>query len=228
MHPLLAAGTVAIGVALAFWLLLVVAPKVSPEIFRRTLGLMLIAGGAGMILLRLYVPAIIMAIAGLGLVLRPEAGVHPARRGRASTVRTRYLAMALDHASGRVDGEILAGPYSGRKLSELGLSELLRFGTSIRDDPESVKLLEAYLDSTHPEWRGGEDRDTGAGRESASASGAMSRDEALRVLGLEPGADDEEIREAHHRLIKRVHPDRGGSAELAARINEARDRLLGG
>jgi curved DNA-binding protein CbpA len=55
----------------------------------------------------------------------------------------------------------------------------------------------------------------------------LSRDEALAVLGLSEGATADEIRAAHRRLIQRVHPDVGGSADLAARINRAKDVLLG-
>ena len=54
----------------------------------------------------------------------------------------------------------------------------------------------------------------------------MSREDALAVLGLTADADDEEIRAAHRRLIQRVHPDVGGSADLAARINRAKEVLL--
>jgi len=54
----------------------------------------------------------------------------------------------------------------------------------------------------------------------------MSRGEALEVLGLEPGADESEIRAAHKRLLRLVHPDRGGSAYLARRVYQARDTLL--
>ena len=54
----------------------------------------------------------------------------------------------------------------------------------------------------------------------------MSRGEALEVLGLEPGADEDEIRSAHKRLLRLVHPDGGGSAYLARRVYQARDTLL--
>ena len=56
----------------------------------------------------------------------------------------------------------------------------------------------------------------------------MSRAEALDVLGLKEGATEAEIRDAHHRLIAGLHPDHGGSTYLAAKINQARDVLVGG
>ena len=58
-------------------------------------------------------------------------------------------------------------------------------------------------------------------------TGQMGRDEALQILGLKPGATEAEIREAHHRLMRRAHPDVGGSEWIASRINQARDVLLG-
>ena len=54
----------------------------------------------------------------------------------------------------------------------------------------------------------------------------MDVDEARRVLGVAPDADADSIRAAHRRLVTRVHPDQGGSAELAGKVNAARDILL--
>ncbi len=64
-------------------------------------------------------------------------------------------------------------------------------------------------------------------RPRAAPGGHMTREEAYQVLGLKPGASVAEIRAAHHRLMRAAHPDVGGSDWLAARINQARDALLG-
>jgi hypothetical protein len=61
----------------------------------------------------------------------------------------------------------------------------------------------------------------------ARRPGPMAREEAYEVLGLHPGASETEIKEAHRRLMRGAHPDAGGSDWLAARINQARDILLG-
>ena len=65
------------------------------------------------------------------------------------------------------------------------------------------------------------------GEAAAPRSGAMTRQEAYQVLGLAPGASEADIRAAHHRLMRTAHPDTGGSDWLAARVNMARDVLLG-
>ena len=88
----------------------------------------------------------------------------------------------------------------------------------------------ALLTGTMPPWLGAPQGRTGDGGGSRdvppSRKGTMSRSEALHVLGLEPGATEEQIRAAHRRLIMQIHPDKGGSTYLAAKINEAKDVLL--
>ncbi len=66
-----------------------------------------------------------------------------------------------------------------------------------------------------------------SGEAPRAGSGTMSRDEAYQVLGLKPGASTAEIKAAHRRLMAGAHPDRGGSDWIAARLNQARDVLLG-
>jgi hypothetical protein len=149
------------------------------------------------------------------------------KQGQASTVQSEYIRMTLDHDSGEIDGEILAGRFTGRRLAELDLEELLELLRECAHDEDSAAMLQAYLDRVHGDaWR-----DRAGAREQRRAETSaddMSREEALQVLGLEGNPGEAEIIEAHRRLIQKLHPDRGGSAYLAARINQAKDRLLGG
>lgn len=148
--------------------------------------------------------------------------------GSRSEVDSGWFRMTLDHDTGAMDGLILKGAYRGRRLDELGEAALVALLAECRiDDAESAALLEAYLDRLHPDWRQA-DGAGAAGEGPATPSAAMTRDEAYRILGLEPGAGDSDIRDAHRRLMKKLHPDQGGSSYLAAKINQAKDLLLGG
>lgn len=150
-----------------------------------------------------------------------------ARRGPGSSqVRSKYLHMTLDHDSGEMDGEILQGDCQGQRLSALQLSDLLSLLKKYRaDDNDSAALLQAYLDRYHGGWE--EQGEQGRQHATPGGNGAMSRDEAAQILGIDPGAAPEEIVDAHRRLMQKLHPDRGGSDYLAAKINQAKDLLLG-
>ncbi|MEX0758585.1 MAG: DnaJ domain-containing protein [Tistlia sp.] len=163
--------------------------------------------------------------------------------GQTSTVETRFLRMVLDHDTGGMSGTVREGPWRGRRLDELSEAELLELWRECRaEDEQSAAVLEAYLDRVHGlDWREaagldaeedagpnsgagrGEDRRAGA----RAASGPMTREEALQILGLEAGAGESEIRAAHRRLMRQYHPDSGGSNYLAAKINAAKEVLLG-
>lgn len=152
-------------------------------------------------------------------------GGQPAT-GQSSRVQTRTLRMELDHDTGAMAGTVLAGPFRGQQLDELTLSQLLVLWRDCRaEDPESVPLIEAWADRAFPDWRTMEDTEAAP---PPPADAGMARAEALAVLGLAEGAGEAEIRAAYLRLMRAAHPDRGGSAWLAARLNEARDVLLGG
>jgi len=173
-------------------------------------------------------PAIQQLLRTLGIQGLPgaAAGSHSGSTGGASSIRTRFLAMTLDHESGGMDGLVLEGDYQGRRLSELGLDPLLDLLAACRaGDPQSAAVLEAYLDRVHGEtWR---ERAAGKGPTDQPGQRRMTRQEALAILGLGAGARAEEIRAAHRRLMQKFHPDRGGSTYLAATINEAKRVLLG-
>jgi hypothetical protein len=147
--------------------------------------------------------------------------------GQTSEVRTQYVRVVLDHDSGEMNGDVLMGRFEGRTLRNLALAELLILLGEARHDEDSVQVLTTYLDRTHGDvWREqASSQDHGQGR--ASQSGTMSRDEAYEVLGLTAGADGAAIKAAHHRLMSKIHPDLGGSTYLAAKINQAKDVLLG-
>jgi len=147
--------------------------------------------------------------------------------GRRSKVETRFLRMALDLDTGELDGTVLQGVFAGRKLSSLSLDELRSLVTDVSADADSLNVLAAYLDRTHgTAWR--ETNGGARGNGAAAPTGVMTRDEAYKVLGLAPGASDDQIRAAHRKLMKLSHPDHGGSDYLASKINEAKDLLLGG
>jgi hypothetical protein len=189
---------------------------------------------------------IILAIVGGLLVITGRAGVggmllsgalawyasgKATRRvrktpGKRSSVRTAALEMELDHDSGGLEGLVLAGSHEGRALSTMSQDELLELLGELSSDPESLRLLETYLDGRFPVWRENAKADHGDRQGVAPGTGAMTKEEAYKVLGLEAGATAAEVRKAHRRLMQRLHPDLGGSSFLATRINEAKDVLL--
>jgi hypothetical protein len=149
--------------------------------------------------------------------------------GASSDVSTPYLRMSLDHDTGAMTGTVLAGGFAGMRLEELTRADLLTLLRECRAaDEEGARLLEAYLDRVHPEWR--DEFATGQGGQGAQSPRTdgddMTVDEAYAILGLAPGADAAAIKAAHHRLMMQLHPDHGGSDYLATKINRARDVLL--
>jgi len=149
--------------------------------------------------------------------------------GAASQVETEWLAMSLDHATGGLDGTVKQGEHAGRRLGELTQEQVVAIWTECRSrDAQSASLLETYLDRVYgTDWRGEGQQQQQEAPPPRRGDGRMSREEAHKVLGLEPGASPEQIKEAHHKLMLKVHPDQGGSDYLAAKLNEAKDVLLG-
>lgn len=192
------------------------------------------AGGSFFYILGALLLPLILRWRAVRQFMRNLGGPSP---GQTTGVETRFLRMNLDHDSSTLDGMVLDGQFRGRRLSELqpaDLSELLR--ECRVEDEQSATVLEAYLDRTFgASWRTGEEPGGGAGagdrqgggRSSPWSAGSMTRDEAFEILGLEPGATKEAIKEAHLTLMKKNHPDQGGSNYLATKINQAKELLLG-
>jgi hypothetical protein len=145
----------------------------------------------------------------------------------ASSIRTRFLLMQLQHATGDMDGEVLEGDFKGARLSTLSVEQLLKLARECLQDPDSLQILEAYLDRAHPDWRVGQEAPSDqTASAAAAAEPGMSEAVALEILGLQKGAAREDVVLAHRRLMQKMHPDRGGSDYLAKKINAARDFLL--
>ncbi|HZP08626.1 DnaJ domain-containing protein [Methyloceanibacter sp.] len=215
-------------------------------LLRKMSGAALLAA-AGFLTLRGALPlAIPLAVFGLALVgvkglgLGGPFGSAQKSPGQASRVRTDKLEMELDHDSGRMDGKVLTGRFAGRALSSLTDWEAFELLDAFQaEGAQETALIEAYLDWRIPGWRDQTAEEDGSQPRGFAEEGPkepprgrarssrMSVEEAYAVLGLDKGANEDAIRQAHRRLMMKLHPDQGGSNYLAARINEAKEVLLG-
>lgn len=146
--------------------------------------------------------------------------IHQQKFGN-SVLNTRFLRIVVVATSGKIEGEIIAGEHQGStldSLSENQLKELLLIYQ--QQDSESARLLSVYMAKRF-------NQHYGQNQQSGSAeTNSLNRKEALQILGLGDNADDKDVIRAHRSLIQKVHPDRGGSDYLAAKINQAKDFLL--
>jgi DnaJ domain len=237
--PTLIAGTIAV---IVLYLLLQMFRAANPAVLARALkvvgGVVSLAAAAFVGLRGELAVAIPLGIFGAGLLGwaplgnvgfgnfgRMFSGFNSQRSaGQSSQVRSQYLEMMLDHDTGQLAGRFVDGAYAGHSLDEFDLPQLAAMIPNF--DAESVALLESYLDRRFPAWRENAQRNTAGGQRRAASSGKMTDEEAYQILGLQPGASRDEIGRAHRALMKKLHPDQGGSTYLAARVNEAKDVLL--
>ena len=211
-------------------------PQRLATVIRKAGGVAALAA-AGFLIVRGALPlAIPLAVFGLSLIGRgglglggPFGSAHKTP-GQKSDIRTEKLEMALDHDSGHMEGKCLSGRFAGCSLSTLSDRDAMELLDELHQDgaPEAA-LMEAYLDWRLPGWRDegsgpAEQAKPGRGRARGSR---MSAEEAYAVLGIAPDASEDDIRQAHRKLMMKMHPDQGGSTYLAARINEAKEVLLG-
>jgi hypothetical protein len=121
-------------------------------------------------------------------------------------------------SQGETRGRVKRGPCRGMRLDEMSREECEAQNTYCREhDYPAALALEAYIRL----------RFSQAKRNATRVDGAMSRAQALAELGLSEAASEKEINAAYRALIKRHHPDRGGSTARAARLNQAKDLLVG-
>src|SRR5271169_2002144 len=218
--------------AIALWVLGIIS-KVNPKIAARVLkasGGILAIGFAAFLGLRGQVGiAIPLGVFGLGLLgwipFGPAGFFQRTQKsaGQTSHVRSAFLDMELDHDSGAMRGRIIAGSRKGAALEALDVKALAALLDEM--DEESRALLVAYLDRRDASWSEYAQGHAAAGR-AAGSSGKMTEQEAYQILGVEPGASADAITRAHRTLMKKLHPDQGGSTYLAARINEAKEILF--
>jgi DnaJ domain len=207
-------------------------PKQAARLIRSTGGIAALLLAAFLLVRGQIWVAIPVGVFGLGLLgwQVPWPAILIGRtqkgQGQVSRVRTAFLEMELDHDSGAMRGRVLAGRHQGAALDALDLSTLI--GLIGEVDGDSRNLLMAYLDRRDPGWREHAQYDAAAGNGSSGATfgGKMTEQEAYQILGLQPGASAQEIGRAHRSLMKKLHPDQGGSTYLAARINQAKEVLL--
>ena len=132
--------------------------------------------------------------------------------------------MTLNHETGAINGEILQGAFTNKLLSELNNAELQQFYNYCQqNDSDTVRLLDAYIARERGEW---EEAPHSEQSKTTNTNDDITQREAYDILGLEPGASKDDVVSAHRALMSQLHPDKGGSNYLAAKVNEAKKILL--
>ena len=179
-------------------------------------------GGLGAFLIR-FLPTLMRLFPFWQMVMSRRAAAQPKRSGQTSTIRTEFLEMVLDHDSGEMAGTVLRGQHKDKLLNDMTLETLLSLLIECQADADSQQVLEAYLDRHKENWR----EHASATVPPSDADAPMTRQLALEILGLTDAASEADIIHAHREMMRRLHPDRGGSDYLAKKINAAKDYLIG-
>lgn len=181
-------------------------------------------GGLGAWLLGLGSGQILGGLAGGQAFGGP--GLRGQGLGGVSRVRSAMIEMELDHETGAMAGTVLAGKFEGRSLEGLTQNECeALYKQCLGSDSDGARLIEAYLDRRFSRWRQAREGNTHP-RNKAASPGAMTEEEAYEILGLQEGAAREDVVRSHRTLMKKLHPDLGGTTDLAAKVNEAKDVLM--
>ena len=144
------------------------------------------------------------------------------QRRNPSVLTTDKVKIVIDSKTGIWQGEILEGEFSSKQLSELTQEQLIEISHRYNiDSPDSARLINAYM-----RFRFQQKSQNKHQHEAGPTENTLTKKEALDILGLDASAQDKDIIKAHRSLMQKVHPDRGGSDYLAAKINQAKDFLL--
>jgi len=171
-----------------------------------------------------FLPTLMRLLPFWQMLMSRRAASQSKRSGQTSTIRTEFLEMVLDHDSGEMSGTVLTGQHKGQYLNDMTLEALLGLLLECQADSDSQQVLEAYLDRHQENWR---EQTSASSRVPPSDTEApMSRQLALEILGLTDAASEADIIHAHRQMMRRLHPDRGGSDYLAKKINAAKDHLI--
>jgi len=228
MGPILLGVVVLLVAVWAMYGFARVDPKVAAQVLRKSGGILALAGAVFLTVRGQVGLAVPLGFAGLSLLGWVPGMASLGKRmhkstGQTSHVRSDFVEMELDHDTGAMRGRILKGRMEGVTLDALDVTALMSLLPEI--DEESRALLMAYLDRREPAWREHADAGSAAGPGQVD-SGKMTEEEAYQILGVDPGASVADIGRAHRALMKKLHPDQGGSTYLAARVNQAKDLLL--
>lgn len=228
MGPILLGVVVLLVAVWAMYGFVRVDPKIAAQVLRKSGGIAALAGAVFLTARGQVGLAVPLGFAGLSLLGWVPGMASLGKRmnkssGQVSRVRSDYIEMELDHDTGTMRGRILKGRMDGVTLDALDVPALMSLLPEI--DEESRALLMAYLDRREPSWREHADAGAAAGAGNVD-SGKMTEEEAYQILGVQPGASAADIGRAHRALMKKLHPDQGGSTYLAARVNQAKDILL--
>ncbi len=201
-------------------------PAMTPGIAEKLTSVATVVAAIAVLLRGNVWAALLLFGVGLWLLGRASRRASSARTN-VSRVRSATIEMDYHQARGTMSGRIIAGPYEGNGLDRLdrGQCETV-YRMSLRDDPDGARLLEAYFHRRFAGWSPAAQGHGDAGDQRARSTSRMSEDEAYEVLGLRRGAARDEIVRAHRTVMKKWHPDQGGTADLAARANEAKEVLL--
>jgi len=179
--------------------------------------------GAALAFMLRFLPTLLRILPMWQIFRSSSVSANPKSEGQSSTIRTEYFLMELQHDTGNMDGSVLRGSYSQRRLSELSLEELLEVFQECQPEPDSAQVLVAYMDRNYPDWRETSQENT---YEDLVVDAQIDRKLALEILGLNEPFNGEDVINAHRQLMQKLHPDRGGSDYLAKKINLAKDFLI--